>query len=1422
MEVLLNQIENIKPVMTSTKKTNYRSIYALLCGVECEYALGVLKKNKEDALFKQIASFYLTRDISAKTLFKECFSFDEEMADLHSRLRFEETDESYTHVLNSIKWDCSDENNIFCVGDYKFSVPKVFLDLKELNGKFYALERKLGDDKDSFEVIGKNVDVAAELNYEANSSLKSLLSTEGVDFSKYKYTDTPKLSDDEFFQVTNKLKETDDEQKESIRANTDRNLLIIAGAGSGKTRSLVGRLTYLHIVKGIPLNKIMLLTFTRAATQEMAGSAYQQIKEAYLTCGMTSIKNPHVLANTIDGFFKQLIDRYYLDMGLVQKPSFLLENDNVRERLRMLAEVINENQLNNVFKEYISDEKNMKRLYTALADCANGMMVNVSGVENLLDLFVQKQIRDCKIVDFDYNALIIKRALQNPECPLYSRIENMYECILIDEFQDINKLQNAVLSKFYDGSIHFTFVGDDDQTIYTWRGADNSIIKQMAVNPRVNTVYLTTNYRSNPYIVNAGNDILQSLDDRAKQGRVIHAAKKTGSKVKITRYDEHYANLAHEIKKVYNARTQGEKICVLCRQINDKYKVVDGKVQKIEGEGKKIARMLELERVPTVFSSDDGLVFSDGYRLLKSIVYILNKIDVRNNCAYIKELTGTSASNTNIRRLVFGKMSSSQFDGNYSMDYSIEMVAELAKSLNSKYNYAYTVFDLISNYNRCYAEVVEGQKDANRSVRDETLTIFQQMAGEYNWDYPRKKIELQDVFNLFEEEVSRKTTKKVDDDDNKSDSIIISSIHKAKGLQYDTVFIVGLNDGEYPNSSQIIAEYNKRVSEFQKLKISQTNLGRLRTSVTQATIDKLIAECKSPVWSKFNDQNLLDDMSAMAEDVDACADDYITLSEDGVNDFLSAFEVYINRHINYRRDVIYKKASEIAARQEAADQKEEEYHEADDDSPAAQQLFQEWHLINQEVKIKQESLDAYNNNLKVFLGNITNLLAFYEICNEAKGYMADVIKLLNETPTIKKLEKEKQDKENEEKRLFYVAVSRASEMLYLCVRDGSYESPFIKLINSNNCERYVMHTQAQEEEIKRLEQNIKEIREEVSQVKIDDKKVDKGIEKILNYSEAFKEEMQIYLAKYLDAHPIYRNISKSSKVYFDNAIGLLALSEKLGYNFKTEIVHNLQKFMQQLLIELIGSKAKSYKTDSYSAEKITRDIRIIAKNKCKAGIPGEGYLMDLLTKESKYSDVERCKSLVVQCYVVCSGKYHIVESISETWNIKKFYKGNPDDFLVAALDLTNIRNVMVHDLTEIWTTDYLPYAFDCLDTVMGYITPPPKTVVQYNDDVDLDESIVSIKLKSIIASNANAITDIKKLYSLVNDFFESKIAKVLCIVDAKVLKDIVSGVINSRRGTDLSYLRNNSNYSSDMCLQVISIWENVVDNQTKSILKQII
>lgn len=1423
MTTTLAEICNLQLNNASSKTMKYRPIYAFLTSIESEYAISVLKKNKEDTIYKHIASYYLTQDLSAKTLFNECFAFEEEMQELHSRLKFDESDiNGFNDFAKSIKWESTTTENKFQIGDFSFTTNKMFLEQKIVDGKCYALEIKIKEDGDYFEVIGAK-ECHSTLSYKAQSNLKKMFTIEEIDFAKYKYTDTPQLSKEQFFTITNKLKETDDEQKLAISADTNKNVLMIAGAGSGKTRSLVGRLTYLHIVKGVPLSKLMLLTFTRAATQEMAVSAHSQIKEAYLTCGMTAVRNPHILANTIDGFFKQTIERYYVDVGLTQKPIFLLDNSFARERIRLLGEVISENHLNNIFQDYLKTEKDLKRLYDALDNCANGMTVNISGLENLLDLFVEKQIKENKIVDFVYNAYILKKALSNSDCPLFSRITNLYECILIDEFQDINKLQNDVLSKFYNSNIHFTFVGDDDQTIYTWRGADNGIIKNMVNDPHVETVYLTTNYRNNPYIVNAGNDILSTLEDRAKVGRPIKAAKTTGSKVRITVYDEKYKNLAHEIKKAYDVRLKGEKICVLCRQINDQRKNVDGQWVTVEGEGTKIARMLSLENVPTVFCSDEGVSFSDGYKLLKALVLILNKIDVRNNCAYVKELLGSNSSNTNIRKLVFGKIPFKNIDSNAAMVYTAEIVSKLAESLNLKYTFAQNFVELVSNYNRIFAELIEGQHNADRKVKDTTLQLFQELSSEYNWEYPRKKDKITSIFSLFEEEVSKKTTKKVENEQDDG-SVIISSIHKAKGLQYDTVFIVGLNDGEYPNNSQIIAEYNRRVGEFQRLKVSQANLEKIRTSVNNDTIKGLLEDCNISNGEVENDPELKEDLSSFADEIDGYSDDYLALSEDGVDSFIDAYETYIDRHIQARRDLIIKKTREIAVVQEEADEKEEMYHEAEDESPEAQTFFDEWQLLSKEIVIMQQSLDMLKNALDGFLKKFSNILSFYEICNEAKGFLTDVRKLRDESAMIKKLEKEKKDKELEEKRLFYVAVSRASDKLYLCVREGSFPSQFIKLINESNCEKYIMQTKAQEEEIKRLEESIHSVRDEVNQPKINEKKIEKGIEKILNYSEEFKNEMNQYLSEYLQEHPEYNKLPKIPRQYFDNAIGLMALSEKLGYNFKTEIVHNLERLVQLLLQDKIGDKAKPYKTDSASAHKITLDIRNIAKNRCKVGIPGEGYLMDLFTKESKFNDeLERCKSLAIQCYVVCGGKYRIADYIQGTWSFKKLNGQAPEEFLVAALDLTNIRNAMIHDDNELWKTDYLPYAFICLDTIMHYLglCAEPSSVEKH-ESLNVDEMYAVSKLKEFINSNKNRITSIRVLFSLMKDVMDNKTAKVLCILDEKVLKDIISGVINSKRGTDIAYLRNKTGLTNEACLIVISIWEDAIEGQIRDFLKTII
>ena len=1404
----------------------YTPLYTLLCGIGCEYAISILKKNKEDELFKNISSYFLSHNTSAKQLFTERFCKDDEMLDLQTRLKFEEGDDSYQGLLKNIEWESTESSNTYYIGDLSFTSPKLFLDLKEKDGEFYALEAKSSEDSDEFVVIELKDDLG--LGYATKSNLKDLLSVGEVDFTKHKQLDTPQLTDEQFFQITTKLKEADDEQKEAIRADINKNLLIIAGAGSGKTRSLVGRLTYLHTVKGIPLNRIMLLTFTRAATQEMGAAAYQQIKEAYVTYGVSSTKNPTIQARTIESFFKFLIEKYYFDVGFKSKPEFFLDATN--ERFSLLYEVIRENHLSSVFKDFIKEtggnpKQTISDLYKALEDVANGKVVNISGIENLLDLFTQKQIEEHKIVGFVYIGCILKKALENPNCQLYRHMEDLYDCILIDEFQDVNKLQNDVLSKFYQSHTHFTFVGDDDQTIYTWRGADNSIIKGMAQDKKVNIIYLTTNYRNNPYIVNAGNDILATIEDRAKVGREIKPAKQTGCKIRVTTYDEKYENLANEIKKVYETRAPGEKICVLFRESKDKYKFVDGQSVKEDGEATKLSRLLTQNNIKVAIENGKGVYYSDGYKVFRALICIINKVDVRNNCAFLKELSGTNASNTNIRRLVFGKIGCEKL-GVSQNTFNPEVIAKLSNAINKQSSFANTFYDVISNYNRTFSQTVEKLDYADREVQDDALIQLESFVSRYAWAYPMGKTQLKNIFDLFEEEIVRKTSKKVtnEDDSNSGDVVTISSIHHAKGLQYDTVFIVGLNDGEYPNTSRINYDYNASISQLQRLKGAQTNLEQLRATIGKDRIDGLISECRSNIWRQSNDPQLIADMDEMAEVIDAFADECVALSAEGVDEYIGAFNDYISIHINERQNLISKKNNEIAVKQEEADAKEEEYHEAEDGSEEQERLHKDWETLLQEVKIKQSSLGAYTKLLDDFKSNIGHLLAFNEICNEAKGYLADVQKLINETATVEKLKKEKDEKVREEKRLFYVAVSRASEKLYLCVKEHAKESEFVKIINKENLETYVMLTKYQEDEIERLAPYIQELREETVKETVSETRVEKSVEKILNSSDTFKDEIQQYVNNYISEHPQYQDLPVSAKVYFNNIIELVAFSEKLGLSFKEATAHYILKFTHQMLLEKIGKKAKPFKTDTDSALKIAKDIRKISINGCKVSPPGEGYLLDLLTTVPKYSgdDFERCKSLVIQCYVVCSGKYRIPDYIMGTWGIQSFNKDNPEKFLIAALDLTNIRNVMIHDKMELWTTDYLPYAFECMDTVMLYIGQAIVNTVQYNEDVELNETIVTQKLYSEIVTHKELITDIKKLYSLIKDTFDPKIAKVLCIVDEKILKDIATGLINSKRGTDVAYLRNASRYSNDMCLQIVSIWEDIIDDKTTTIIKGIV
>lgn len=1401
MKNTLSDIVNIQPEIVGVApraKIKWNIVFDFLCGVAAEYALGVLGKNEDDKLYHNIEAYYQDRSISSKTMLKEYFSADPEMADLLSEISFDETNvDSWNELAKKIEWESTEKENSFSFGGFSFRVPKTFLTLCEKGNSPYCLfySEDNGTAVFSYTQTKKvNIDIKLPA-YKFGKEHTSLLS---------KITDSaPILDREKFFALTYDLKTADEEQKTAISAELDKNVLVIAGAGSGKTRSLVGRLSYLHLVKNISLSRIELLTFTRSATRNMQNAGRKQLTEAYLEYAPDRQASPYVLANTIDGFFKQLVEKNWVDAGFTRKPTFSLDQTQQARRAKcdILAAVIRENRLENVFSEYKIED-----FYRNLVNFANGMLVNISGIDTLLTLFIDRQIRDCLILDFVFVACILKRALAQSGSPMYQKICELYDCILIDEFQDINILQNEVLSKFYDSKIHFTFVGDDDQTIYTWRGADNGIIKSMQNDPHVNTIYLTTNYRNNPNIVNAGNDILSTMEDRAKSDREIKAYKTSGSKVRITRYDSHYQNLAHEVKKAYDARNAGEKICILFREMNDKRNFKTNEI--VEGEGTKIRRALLAENVPVVMPNPDEEVdIGDAYRVFRALVMVFNKADVKKNLDYLKELTHTGATTTAIKRILLGKSAIPENTIVPAGDFSLAHIAHLAESVDNKRTFAGNFTDVVNNYNTAYAKIVENDSSAERAVKDGALIAFYDYAIEYDWQYPMSKEKLKEIFSMFEEHVLKSKPTKSEQKE-LPDGVILSTIHKAKGLEYDTVFIVGLNNDEYPNTGKIKAEFERRKSEFVRLNHSKDALDALRTKVDEEMISSLISECDP---NHFDEEKA--DIENMLSEMEAFGEDYISLPANGVEEYQDAYRTYIEPHLRQRDEALQTALKELDVVHETADAKEETFQELDEGTPEYIQAYQEWEEVSKLFEEKEKAVLALELAKKEFLSKVSRMIAFYTITCEAEGYYHDLTRLRDEETILARLEKERQDKEREEKRLFYVAASRASENLYLCIREGSEPSPFVRLIHQDRTEPYLMRTKAQDEEMARLQANIQVIHEEIQKPKVNDKKIDKAMDQVIESTKDLKDELADYVKNYKKEHPQYELLPESAAAYFEKAVSFTALGEKLGHNFGTEIVHNLQRFTELFLQSVIGKKAKPFKTTSAEAKTIATGIRSKMKTACKTEIPGEGYIITLLSQASKFGDeLKLCKSLAIECYVICCGKYSVPAFITDSWNVRSFCIP-AENFLRAALDLSNIRNVMIHETEKTWATNYLPYAFDCVDTIVEAFDSKKVKEAAIGVRLTEDDNALAEQIHSIIRRYPTKFNDIKTANAILSDMLgvmKLALSHDLCSIGDEGLKMAFEKRLSQNRAKLISKMRADGIRSDDIAEAILNIWEKAI------------
>ncbi|RUM70691.1 MAG: ATP-dependent helicase, partial [Sulfurovum sp.] len=341
-------------------------------------------------------------------------------------------------------------------------------------------------------------------------------------------------------------------QQEAVK-HIDGPMLILAGAGSGKTKTLTTRLAYLVGEVGIDPANTLTLTFTNKAATQMRERALKLIGD--------KVSYPPLLCTFHK--FGLLFLKFHIEK-LGRNNSFvIIDSDDKKRIIRNIAKAL-KIDLNIAFiASEISKYKNS--LLSPEVVIAKAELSDYKKIAAIYEAY-QADIEENNLVDFDDLLMLTYKILdENPI--LCKEISNRYKYIMIDEYQDTNELQFRLLKLLVTEHNNLCVVGDDDQSIYGWRGANiRNILEFSDQFKNCKTVKLETNYRSTEPILKVANTLIEHNSTRLGKKLISH--KGTGKEVKLLHsLDESMEAkaIAKEVHTLLDAGTNPEEIAVLYR-----------------------------------------------------------------------------------------------------------------------------------------------------------------------------------------------------------------------------------------------------------------------------------------------------------------------------------------------------------------------------------------------------------------------------------------------------------------------------------------------------------------------------------------------------------------------------------------------------------------------------------------------------------------------------------------------------------------------------------------------------------------------------------------------------------------------------------------------------------------------------------------
>lgn len=562
-----------------------------------------------------------------------------------------------------------------------------------------------------------------------------------------------------------------DKQKEAVLYN-DGPLLIIAGAGAGKTKTLTTKIAYLIEEKYATPYNVLAITFTNKAAKEMKDRLYAMLGDVA----------KKIQVSTFHSFGLKLLRENFELLGY-DRNFVIMDSD---DSLTVVKKII---------KDLGYDPKvyNPKAIRNKISSCKNEMIsakayerYAVSDYEQVIHKIYEKyedKLYQNNSVDFDDLLLLpIKLFKENPD--VLERYQDLYQYILIDEYQDTNQAQYILTKLISEKNRRITCVGDDSQSIYSFRGANyKNILNFEKDYPDAKTILLEQNYRSTSTILDAANQVIKNNSQR--KDKKLWTDKGTGEKIKYYRaYNERdeAQYVIRKIKELVNKGTEYKDIAILYRT-NAQSRVVEEEMLK--------------ENLP--------------YRVIGSF-YFYSRKEIKDLIAYLR-LIHNSKDNISLLRVIntpkrgiglktIENLTSKADEEGISIYDAINSGKELEfKNTIEKLKIVaedLTLTELIDKVLDASGmkKELESEQSLESEVRLENLEEFKSITKAF--EEKEGLISLED----FLLEISLiSDVEEYKDDPNR---ISLMTVHSVKGLEFDNVFVIGMEEGIFPHMNSLM------------------------------------------------------------------------------------------------------------------------------------------------------------------------------------------------------------------------------------------------------------------------------------------------------------------------------------------------------------------------------------------------------------------------------------------------------------------------------------------------------------------------------------------------------------------------------------------------------------------------------------------